>query len=105
MTTPTRRSLGALLAGAALAPIVGTALAPASPALAQGGALDVRKGGSFQPIPIVVTRFLGEGVSGDKITGVMLADFKRSVFLTPVGGTPRRRATPTCRRRWSRRAR
>ncbi len=89
MITPTRRSLGALLAGAALAPVVGTPLAPfaATRAFAQG-ALDVRRGGSFQPIPIVVTRFVGEGVSGDKITGVMLGDFKRSVFLTPVGGTP-----------------
>ena len=69
---------------------VGTPLAPPAltAAFAQGGALDVRKGGAFRPIPIVVTRFLGEGVSGDKITNVMLGDFKRSVFLTPGGGTP-----------------
>ena len=74
-----------LLAGAAVAPLLGT---PLGSALAQERALDVRKGGGFQPIPIALTRFVGEGVSGEKVTGVIFNDFKHSVFLTPVGDTP-----------------
>ena len=77
----TRRSAAHLLAGLSLAPIVGTPLAPAS---AQG-TLEVRRGGNFKPIPIAVTKFVGEGVSGDKVTSILVNDFKHSVFITPVG--------------------
>ncbi len=78
-----RRQAGAFLASLAAAPITGVPLA--GTARAQGGALDVRRGGSFQPIPIALTRFVGEGVSGDKVTGVLANDVKRSVFLTLAG--------------------
>lgn len=77
----TRRSAASLLAGLSLAPLVG---APLAPARAQS-TLEVRRGGSFKPIPIAVTRFVGEGVSGDKITSIIVNDFKHSVFITPVG--------------------
>ena len=79
-----RRSVAALIGATSLAPIVGTALGPA---FAQDRALDVRKGGSFQPVPIAVTRFAGDGVSGDKVTSIILNDFKHAVFITPVGNT------------------
>jgi TolB protein len=75
-----RRSFTALLAATSLAPIVGT---PLGPARAQD--LDVRNGGNFRPIPIAVTRF-GADEAGDKVSAVILNDFKRSVFLSPVGG-------------------
>ena len=81
-TLLSRRSVASLLAGASLAPILGL---PLGPALAQDRSLDVRKGGNFQPVPIAVTRFVGDGVSGDKVTSVILNDFKHAVFITPVG--------------------
>lgn len=77
----TRRHAAGLLAGLALPPIVGT---PLGPVRAQD--LDVRRGGNFQPIPIAVTRFAGEGETGGKVAAIMVNDFKRSVFLSPVGG-------------------
>lgn len=81
-----RRHVATLLAGAALTPVIGVPLA--GTVRAQDRALDVRGGGSFHPIPIAVTQFVGEGVSGDKVTAVIVNDFKHAVFLTPVGGTP-----------------
>jgi TolB protein len=77
----TRRAAAGLLAAAPLAPIVGT---PLGPARAQD--LNVRGGGNFQPIPIAITRFTGDGDAGDKVSAVILNDFKRSVFLSPVAG-------------------
>ncbi len=79
---PTRRAAAHMLAAFAATPIVGTALGPA-----RAQDLTVRKRGDFQPIPIAVTSFVGDGVSGDKVTSVILNDFKHSVFLTPVGAT------------------
>ena len=82
MTTRlSRRSLAGLLAGLTLPAIVGAPLASA-----QEHTIDVRRGGNFQPVAIAVTRFVGE--NGDKVTSVILNDFKHSVFLAPVGGTP-----------------
>ena len=78
----TRRSAAGLLAGLSLAPIVGTPLAGSARAQ---GTLEVRRGGSFKPIPIAVTTFVGSGVSGDKISSIILNDFKHSVFIEPVG--------------------
>ncbi len=77
----TRRRAAGLFAGAALIPIVGTSLGPA-----RAQDLNVRRGGNFQPIPIAVTRFAGDGDAGGKVSSVILNDFKRSVFLSPVGG-------------------
>ncbi len=71
-----------LLAGLAAAPVLAT---PLGRSFAQERALDVRGGGSFRPIPVAVTRFVGEG--GDKVSSVLGNDFKHAVFLTPVGGT------------------
>ena len=76
-----RRQAGALLASLAASPIVGLPLA--GTARAQDRALDVRRGGAFKPIPVALTRFVGEG--GDRVTAVLGNDIKRSVFLTLVG--------------------
>ncbi len=82
MTLPlSRRRAALMLGGLAAAPIAGV---PLGPSFAQG-TLDVRKGGNFQPVPIAVTRFVGDGPAADKVTSVAFNDFKRSVFLTPVG--------------------
>ncbi len=83
---PSRRRAACLLAAAAAAPVLGVPLAGS--VRAQDRALDVRGRGSFKPIPVALTRFVGEGVSGDKVTSVLGNDIKRSVFLTPVGDTP-----------------
>ena len=45
--------------------------------------LDVR-GGTFKPIPIAVTDFVGEGAAGAQLTGIITNNFRRSVFLTPI---------------------
>ncbi len=80
----TRRDLGRLLAGCAAAPVLAVPVlaAPLGEALAQGLSLDVRRGASFQPIPIAVTAFGGD--SGGQVASVITNNFKRSVFLTPV---------------------
>ena len=82
----TRRQAGGLLAGLTAAPVIGLTLPGVTHA--QERALDVRRGGSFQPVQVALTKFVGEGVSGDKVTAVLLNDIKRSVFLTAVGDTP-----------------
>ncbi len=75
-----RRSAARLIAGLGLVPIVGV---PLGPARAQG-TLEVHRGGSFQAIPIAVTRFVGSGAA-DKVSSIILNDFKHSVFISPVG--------------------
>ena len=79
-----RRQAGSLLASLAAAPILGAPLVGS--VRAQDRELNVRGGGNFKPIPIALTRFVGEG--GEKVTSVLQNDLKRSVFLTPVGDTP-----------------
>ncbi len=75
----TRRSATSLLLGlGAAAPVLSWPLG----AQAQGLSLDVRKGGSFQPVPVAVTTFAGEG--GTQISSIITNNFKRSVFITPV---------------------
>ena len=87
MTLPlSRRQAASLLASLAAAPVLGVSLAGS--VRAQDRALDVRGGGNFKPIPIALTRFVGEGGAGEKVTSVLQNDLKRSVFLTPVGDTP-----------------
>ena len=76
----TRRQATVLLAGlGAAAPVL---TAPLRGARAQGLSLDVRRGASFQPIPIAVTPFGGDG--GGQVASVITNNFKRSVFITPV---------------------
>ena len=57
---------------------VGPALAPAARAELF---IDVRRG-SFQPIPIAVAEFGGEGELGGKITGIIANNLKRSGYFT-----------------------
>ena len=71
----TRRQAVSLLASAPLM----TSLRPAQ---AQSPYLDVRRGSNFQPIPIAVTNFAGDG--GAQITQIVTNNFRRSVFLSPL---------------------
>ena len=68
----TRRQASLLLASAPLA----------QPAFAQSQYLDIRRGNNFQPIPIAVTNFAGDG--GAQITQIVTNNFRRSVFLQPL---------------------
>ena len=71
-----RRAVGLLTA----APF---ALGAAQPLRAQAlRDLTVRGGSNFQPVPIAVTNFAGDG--GSQVTSVITNNFKRSVFLTPL---------------------
>ncbi|MBI1868746.1 MAG: Tol-Pal system protein TolB [Methylocystis sp.] len=70
----TRRRAAGLIAGAALAPF---AKAHA------GRVLDLRAGGGFQPIAIAVANFVGDDAART-VTGVIVNNFKRSVFLQPI---------------------
>ncbi len=47
--------------------------------------ITVRGGSNFQPIPIAVTTFQGDG--GVQVTSILTNNFKRSVFLTPLDAT------------------
>jgi TolB protein len=75
-----RRQATGLLAALGVLPIVG---APLGLALAQERSLDVRSRGAFNPIPIAVTTFGGDG--GPAVTGIIVNNFSRSVFITPIG--------------------
>ena len=52
------------------------------PAFAQAPYLDIRRGTSFQPIPIAVTNFAGD--NGNALTSIITNNFRRSVFITPL---------------------
>ena len=71
-----RRTLGL---GSAFALAAGTRLAQA-----QSTYLDVRPGGAFKPVPIAVTNFVGDSDQGGRLTGIIINNFKRSVFLQPL---------------------
>ncbi|HMO31138.1 Tol-Pal system beta propeller repeat protein TolB [Enterovirga sp.] len=71
----TRRT--ALLLGGALAG-AGSALAPAARAELF---IDVRRG-SFQPSPIAIAEFGGEGELGAKVTGIIASNLARSGYFT-----------------------
>src|SRR5271163_2626132 len=52
------------------------------PARADGD-IYVHAGANFKPVTVAVTPFAGED-SGEKISGVVAADFARSIFLLPL---------------------
>src|SRR6202451_16 len=60
----------------------GLALIIGAPAMADGD-IYVHAGANFKPVTIAVTPFAGEE-GGDKISGVIAADFARSIFLLPL---------------------
>ncbi|WP_374544695.1 Tol-Pal system beta propeller repeat protein TolB [Rhodoblastus sp.] len=72
---PSRRAAAALFGGLALSPFLGRI------SLGQR-TLDVRGGGNFTPINVAVIPFAGDG--GPAITGIIVNNFKRSVFLNPI---------------------
>jgi hypothetical protein len=74
-TLLTRRQLTALLAAAPIPAL------PLGTDLAQS-ALDIRRGSGFQPIPIAITNFQGDG--GAQATQIITNNFRRSVFLKPL---------------------
>src|SRR3984885_9694906 len=53
-----------------------------APAIADGD-IYVHAGANFKPVTIAVTPFAGEE-TGEKISGVVAADFARSIFLLPL---------------------
>ena len=59
--------------------VVALAAAPAN----ADGDIYVHAGANFKPVTIAVTPFAGED-SGEKISGVVAADFARSIFLLPL---------------------
>src|SRR6516225_9967221 len=72
--------------GSALAAFVLALVAfPGAPANATGD-IYVHAGANFKPVTIAVTQFAGED-KGEKISGVVAADFARSIFLLPVNPT------------------
>jgi len=85
-----RRAAAKLLSGlgaAALsAPLASVPLsvAPLSAARAQDRYLDVRPGGEFKPVSIAVTNFAGENTGPNHPTGVIINNFRHSVFLNPL---------------------
>jgi TolB protein len=44
----------------------------------------VGSGGQFQPLPIAVTDFSGEGETGSKIAGIISSNLKRSGYFSPL---------------------
>ena len=60
----------------------GLAALAGAPAIADGD-IYVHAGANFKPVTIAVTPFAGEE-AGDKISGVVAADFARSIFLLPL---------------------
>jgi TolB protein len=51
---------------------------------AQGAFLDVKRGSNFQPIPVAVTNFAGDGDQGARLSAIIMDNFRRSVFITPL---------------------
>ena len=80
----TRLSRRSLLATSVLTALGGvTRIAPAR---AQERYLDIRPGGSFNPVSIAVVPFGGDPGDAAKITSIVVNDFKRSVYLKPLDG-------------------
>lgn len=44
----------------------------------------VGSGGQFQPLPIAITDFSGDGEMGTKVAGIITANLKRSGYFTPL---------------------
>ncbi len=79
-----RLSRRTFLASSALAAIGGTL--PAVPVRAEDRYLDIRPGGNFNPVMIAVAPFAGDGGDAGKVTGIIVNDFKRCVYIKPVDG-------------------
>ncbi|MDB5572154.1 MAG: tolB [Hyphomicrobiales bacterium] len=73
----TRRTFGLSMAGLAATPLLGR------DAVAQPRELDIR-GGSFRPVNIAVTNFVGDAQQGPALASVVTNNFRRSVFLQPL---------------------
>ncbi|MBL8587834.1 MAG: Tol-Pal system protein TolB [Methylobacteriaceae bacterium] len=79
MTLSRRRAL-ALTGG-----LAGLALAPAAPLRAQERYIDLTiRGGQFRPVSVAVTNFVGEADGPHRVGAIITANFRRSVFLSPV---------------------
>jgi TolB protein len=76
----TRRSATGLLIGLTSGLVAG--VAPSHPARA-AGTLRV-EGGQFKPIIIAVAPFAGDASAAPLLTGIIINNFKRSVFLQPL---------------------
>ncbi|HEY0354349.1 MAG TPA: Tol-Pal system protein TolB, partial [Enterovirga sp.] len=75
----TRRSLRLLAAALVLA-----ASAPALvPAARAELVIDVKRG-NFQPIPIAIADFAGEGDLGQRVSGIVINNLSRSGYFVPV---------------------
>ncbi|HUO54853.1 MAG TPA: Tol-Pal system beta propeller repeat protein TolB [Rhodoblastus sp.] len=72
---PSRRAAAAMLGGLALSPL----FARVSNSQRY---LDVHGGGNFTPVNVAVVPFAGDG--GPTMSGIIVNNFKRSVFLNPV---------------------
>ena len=72
----------------------GLAAIAGGPAIAAGD-IYVHAGANFKPVTVAVTPFAGEE-TGDRISGVVAADFARSIFLLPLNPTnfPEKIANP-----------
>jgi TolB protein len=75
----TRRSLR-LLAAALVLAASAPALAPAARAEL---VIDVKRG-NFQPIPIAIADFAGEGDLGQRVSGIVINNLSRSGYFVPV---------------------
>ncbi len=80
LLVPSRRHAMQLLAGAAALPLL---MPFAGPALAQLS-FRVGPGGQFQPMPIAIADFGGEGDAGVRVAGIITNNLKRSGYFTPV---------------------
>ena len=81
-----RLSRRTFLASSALAAIGGTL--PAAPVRAEDRYLDIRPGGNFNPVMIAVAPFAGEGGDAAKVTGIVVNDFKRCVYICLLYTSP-----------------
>ena len=61
-------------------------LATGLPARAEDRYLDIRPGGSFNPVTVAVTPFAGEASDAAKVTSIITNNFRRSVYLKPLDG-------------------
>ncbi len=59
-------------------------LGPPSAVQAEDRYLDIRPGGNFKPVIIAVGPFAGSGPDGAKVTSIIVNNFKRSVYLSPL---------------------
>jgi len=73
----TRRSASGLILGLA------SSFASTRLAFGQQRYFDVTPGGQFKPVSVAVTQFAGD-TAGPELTGIIINNFSRSVFLAPI---------------------